>query len=219
MTRLRRLVIIGTFALQTLALAWLVWTFRTDLHQKLAARFSCRYLFLGDSITAQAGIWGARLHKWWPDDQNYGRSGADLFQIDLIAQEVIPVRRPPIVIVMGGTNDTARHDLPEMIRDYDHLLATLRASESVQHVVVVSTLPDVQGRFTEKIEGLNQHLVTTCQSAPGLTFLDLRPSLCSNGKLRPEFSRDGVHLNARGYEAWANALRPVLKAVGNPDQR
>src|SRR5690606_26319780 len=42
-------------------------------------------------------------------------------------------------------------------------------------------------------------------------FLDLNAGLTGpNGRLRREVSRDGLHLNERGYDVWASALQPLL---------
>ena len=97
-----------------------------------------------------------------------------------------------------------------MIRDYDQLLTTLRSSASVERIILVATLPDTTGQFADQVSGLNDHLVATCEGDPRLTFLDLRRSLAPEGKLRAEFSRDGVHLNPQAYARWANALRPLV---------
>ncbi|MBL9146077.1 MAG: hypothetical protein JNM99_20515 [Verrucomicrobiaceae bacterium] len=206
----RRHCLLALMILQTLVIAGLVWTFRQELHQKLAARVPCRVLYLGDSIIAQGGIWSWHLGHWWPNDHNHGRPGFDLFQVNATAKEVLPVLRPQTVVVMGGHNDLARHDLAIMIRDYDHLLTTLRSSASVERIIVVSTLPDITGQFADQVSGLNKHLVATCEGDPRLTFLDLRPNLAPEGKLRAEFSRDGVHLNPQAYARWADALRPLI---------
>ncbi len=206
----RRHCLLALLVLQSLVIAGLVWTFRQELHQKLAARVPCRVLYLGDSIIAQGGVWIWRLGHWWPHDQNHGCPGFELFQINATAQEVLPVLRPQTVVVMGGHNDLARHDLATLTRDYDQLLTTLRSCASVERIIVVSTLPDTTGQFADQVSGLNDHLVATCQSDPRLTFLDLRPRLSPEGKLRAEFSRDGFHLNPKGYAAWAEALRPLV---------
>jgi len=60
----RRHFLLALIILQTLVIAGLVWTFRQELHQKLAARVPCRVLYLGDSIITQGGIWSWRLGHW-----------------------------------------------------------------------------------------------------------------------------------------------------------
>lgn len=197
-------------ALQSLLLAWLVVVFRGELHQKVASRVQCRYLFIGDSMIAQAGIWGWWWGRLWPDHQNFGRGGADLFSINATAREVVPVLRPDTVVLMGGFNDTARHDLPTMISDYTRLLASIQATPEVHHLIVVSTLPDVEGRALNSIQGLNDFLHKSAREH-GFSFLDLRPQLCdSQGCLRREFTRDGLHLNQQGYREWVRAMLPLL---------
>jgi lysophospholipase L1-like esterase len=210
MTRLTKSLLFAVVLL-LFTLGWLIVSFRVELYQKVAARTSCKILFLGDSLTAQAGVWGWWLDRWCPDTQNFGRAGADLFQIGLIATEVVPVLRPTCVVIMAGANDPARHDLATMKADYLTLIKNVQVSPDTKQIIIVSTLYCRDGSHTETFAALNAFLIEECQRT-GLTFLDLRPNLCREGRLRTDYARDVVHLNAQGYAVWAAELKLLMNA-------
>ena len=123
-SRSRLLWIVSLLALaQTVILAWLIFAFRVELHDKIAAHCQCRLVFLGDSLTADGGVWGWRLGRWWPDNRNFGRPGADLYVVRSVVDEVVPALRPECVVLMAGVNDFGRgHDAARVIRDYDEVI-------------------------------------------------------------------------------------------------
>lgn len=45
----------------------------------------------------------------------------------------------------------------------------------------------------------------------GAIYVDLWPALAqADGSIRPEMTRDGLHLSLAGYAAWVAVLRPLL---------
>jgi hypothetical protein len=46
-----------------------------------------------------------------------------------------------------------------------------------------------------------------------VTVIDCDPALAVNGRQKPAYSRDWMHLNAEGYRAVNALVRPVLEAV------
>lgn len=212
-TRLRKFAWL-VVVVPTMLLALLAWTFRVELYEKIAARVQCRILFLGDSLISEGGVWAWKLGRWRPDTRNVGRAGADLYFVKSVADENVPVLRPECVVVMAGINDFGRgHDIATIIRDYEATIALIRQTKSVKSVVISSTLYLRDGKHTPEIDQLNDALRALCDREK-LTFLDLRPILCREGRLLPEFSRDIVHLNDEGRRRWAEALKPVLNTLG-----
>jgi N-acetylglucosamine-6-sulfatase len=64
--------------------------------------------------------------------------------------------------------------------------------------------------FAEQVRALNREYEAIAAEA-GATYLDLWPALADDsGGLRAEFTRDSLHLNGDGYEAWLGELRPLL---------
>ncbi len=49
----------------------------------------------------------------------------------------------------------------------------------------------------------------------GAVFIDLWPVLAeeTTGKMKRDFTTDGLHLSGAGYKAWAEAVRPFVEGL------
>lgn len=168
-------------------------------------------LFLGDSL-AMRGDWTT----WFADLPgnrpvvNRGSDGDTT--VDLRQRLDEALNEPAVVSLIIGTNDLhAAHDL----RDVDGIAS--RVDDIVGHIAQVSPstrilLTSVLPRtelMTDTITALNAKL-RDIALARSLTYVDLWPALAVGGALRPEFTRDNLHLTAAGYAAWVATLRPLL---------
>jgi lysophospholipase L1-like esterase len=55
---------------------------------------------------------------------------------------------------------------------------------------------------------------TGIQEIPGVQFVNIFDLLLdAQGQLNMNFSRDGLHLNAKGYEVVASAIAPWIKTI------
>jgi len=68
------------------------------------------------------------------------------------------------------------------------------------------------------IDAINKKLKVISEVDERIHWININADLMdSNGKLLPNVSSDGIHLEKAGYEVWAKALRPVLKEIlGEP---
>jgi lysophospholipase L1-like esterase len=131
------------------------------------------------------------------------------FRPDVIALQ------PKLVIILAGTNDLAGNTGPmaiESIEDNLVAMADLAKANSIK-VVFASLLPvsdyeqrdgkpivQTARRPPEKIKALNEWMKTYAANNK-LTYLDYYSAMIDEkGFLRDEFSDDGLHPNAKGYE-------------------
>lgn len=162
--------------------------------------------FVGDSLT-QDGSW----QEWFPDLQavNLGVGGDTTAGVIARAEQIAEIK-PSVITLLIGTNDLAtRRSVEHLVRNIELLLVSLRRDLPDTAVLVQSILPR-ELAYASRIKDANRHL---WQFAPGAgaTWLDLWPVFADeDGQLLPEFTTDGVHLNAAGYEAWLEVLRPAL---------
>lgn len=121
--------------------------------------------------------------------------------------------RPARVCIMAGINDLVyyRRPLAQVQVRYDSLIDAFLAQGIP--VVLFSTLPthfdqDVNNRVMR----LNEHLKTRVSAHKDglLAYADLWPAMSEGGKLRRDMSLDGIHLNEKGYAAWAAVLEQYL---------
>jgi lysophospholipase L1-like esterase len=66
------------------------------------------------------------------------------------------------------------------------------------------------------VQDANRHLRQFAATVHA-QYLDLWPALADGDALRGDYTDDGLHLNAAGYEAWLGELRPGLERLrGEP---
>jgi len=166
-------------------------------------------LFLGDSLIAQ-GDW----QEWFPDVSvlNFGVSGDTTDDVIGRLGAVVSAD-PDEVILLIGTNDLgARLTVEHLVRNVQSTLVDLRRDLPGSRMLVHSILP--RGReFSDRIQEANIHLRQFCATVHA-QYLDLWPALAlEDGALNPQFSDDGLHLTAEGYQAWLVELRPALERL------
>ena len=171
-----------------------------------------RVLFLGDSLT-EGGLWPDLLPEL--PTTNRGIGGEATY--DLLERVDAAVNDPLAVSLLIGTND--RHG-PRELRDVAQVAT--RTEEIVRRIrdrapdallLVNSVLPRTE-LFRDRIRELNA-LNQETAARHGATYVDLWPTFADDsGVIRPDYTRDGLHLTPAGYLAWAAALRPYLAPYG-----
>ncbi len=182
-----------------------------------------RVVFFGDSITE---FWD--LSTTFPEKPylNRGIAGQTTAQMLLRFRADVISLHPTVVVILAGTNDLAGITGPmtlERITDNYASLAELAHSHGIR-VIFASVLPihdDSPVRQSElrppaKIQALNDWLQKYCLEAQHF-YLDYYPHLIdTKGRLNPDLSDDGLHLNAMGYAVIAPlAEKLIQQALGN----
>lgn len=183
---------------------------KTTQH-KLLPRSSSDIIFLGNSIT-DIGEWA----EIWQDlrVKNRGISSDITFGV-LDRLENITEGKPSKIFIMIGINDIARNIPIEVIaKNYREILNQIK-SESPQTKIFVQSILPTNADFTDyinhqnKVESIlkvNKQLVEICKSM-GIEYIDLWPYFTDEtGKLKKEFTNDGLHLTGAGYMEWERIL-------------
>ena len=165
--------------------------------------------FVGDSITASADWSG-----WFPelDALNHGVSGDTTD--DLIERlGAIIDAKPEEIVLLIGTNDLGtRLTVEHLVRNIQLMLVELRRELPGTRMLLQSIMPR-GSEFAEQIQEANIHLRQFAATVHA-QYLDLWPAMSGeDGELRPDFSDDRLHLNAAGYAAWLDELRPALERL------
>jgi lysophospholipase L1-like esterase len=187
-----------------------------DANQPLLAESAPRrVVFMGDSITQ-----GWALQPFIKDNANYvgrGISGQTAPQMLVRFRSDVIALKPAIVHIMAGTNDVAQNTGPETpgeIEGYIKSMVELALANKIK-VVLASIPPALDFPWRRGLEpapqirGLNAWLREYAASR-GIEFVDYGAVLAtSDGAMKAEYSADGVHPNAAGYEA----MRPLAAAA------
>lgn len=177
-------------------------------------------VFIGDSITDLCP-----LDEYYSDLDlaTYNRGiGGDTTQgvIDRLQVSVFDIE-PIKIVLMIGTNDVNGNVQNEKIlSNYRIIFDEIKKNQPTVDVFVMSIIP--QNKDIEKAAGidvtknnktikhLNSEIKNLCGEY-GYSFLEIYDLLLDEeGFLDKEYSDDGLHLNAAGFEIWTEVLKPYL---------
>jgi lysophospholipase L1-like esterase len=196
--------------------------------------------FLGDSIVRRWGTadelyrdlyanWRHNFHGWNAADFGWG-SDTTWNVLWRIENGELDGVNPKIIVVLAGTNDL---DAFPRGRDSDDariksVTDGVAAIESVCHekapraTVVVNSLPPRNDRreLLPVIARINARLAKRTDGN-SVRYLDLNKQLTdSDGVALPGMlNADGIHLSIAGYQAWADALRPMFEELLGPQRQ
>jgi lysophospholipase L1-like esterase len=174
------------------------------------ANYPSRVLFLGDSLT----------ERWAPDiwQQNLASLGAVNAGVDgdrtehllwRIEHSNLPQPRPPVLVLLIGTNDLGHGRPPELAAEgIRRDLQRLRELAPESRILLLGLTPRTD-RFGPLAEAVNPY-IRTCAGGP-VTYADLGPALRDPaGHINRDVIGDGVHFTPAGYRLITEELRRHL---------
>lgn len=168
-------------------------------------------LFVGSS-----SIRGWDLKRSFPDLPviNRGFGGSQVADSVRYADRIILPHQPRVVVCYAGDNDLAAGKTPQQVADdYKALFQRIHAALPETRIVCIGVKPcQARWKLVDKVRQTNQLIRQLVEKDNRLVFIDVEPVLLGkDGKPRTElFKADGLHLNADGYQLWANLVRPHL---------
>ncbi len=128
--------------------------------------------------------------------------------------------QPRKIFIMGGVNDISHGvSADSIVSAMTQVVTTIQARCPKTEIYVQSMLPfnnDVRlwkllkGREQVVVDG-NKGLESMCKRL-GVTFINLYPLFVGeNGKMKPEYTNDGLHLMGGAYLIWRDALLPYIR--------
>lgn len=128
--------------------------------------------------------------------------------------------QPRKIFIMGGVNDISHGvSADSIVSAMTQVVTTIQARCPKTEIYVQSMLPfnnDVRlwkllkDREQVVVDG-NKGLESMCQRL-GVTFINLYPLFVGeNGKMKPEYTNDGLHLMGGAYLIWRDALLPYIR--------
>ncbi|MEN9401485.1 MAG: hypothetical protein RL091_188 [Verrucomicrobiota bacterium] len=186
--------------------------------------------FMGDSITRR---WGATdypeflahfrqtFHGW--NAGNFGW-GADLTQhmIWRLRNGELDGVNPKVIVILAGTNNVGNQPgdaakVADITRGVATVVAACREKAPLAKIVLMGILPRNDNlAVMPEINRINDNLV---RLADGRTvrFLNINDRLAdADGNLIEGMTVDKLHLSKKGYEVWAEALKPILTELLGP---
>ena len=190
--------------------------------------------FEGDSITRRWGAadypgllaqWNQSFHGWNAADFGWGGDSTHNILWRLQNGELDGIA-PKIVVLQAGTNNLPWNGSAEdavvedVVSGIEAILATFRDKTPGATIVLTALFPRPQNRaLAPTIQEINGRLAKLADGTT-IRFVDINNRLTdADGDLLPGVSKDGVHLEGRGYDAWASALKPIFAEILGPPAR
>jgi lysophospholipase L1-like esterase len=126
---------------------------------------------------------------------------------------------PRVIVLHIGTNNTsqtanARQNTPAEIADgIGAILRRIRAKAPHARIILMAVFPREQQPDHPRRAQITEinRLLAPLGKLPGITYLDIGPSLLQpDGTISRDIMADFCHPTDKGYQIWADALRPLL---------
>ncbi len=200
------------------------WMKRHDALVALAKKGNIDLYFEGDSITDQWTngkkfgklVWDKEFLGWKPG--NFGISGDRtehvLYRLENGELDGVT---PKAVVLMIGTNNSADYTSEEIAAGVKAIVKEFRDKEPQAKILLLAIFPrgDVSkdnppDKKRKANEGANK-IIATFDDGEHVKFLNINDKFPTPGT--PEFKAimpDLLHPNAKGYQIWADAIKPTL---------
>lgn len=173
-------------------------------------------LFVGNSIT-DGGEWCELFQN--PNVKNRGISG-DTTQGVYDRLDALLKGTPAQILLLIGINNVPRGESADSIAaGIRRIVQRIRQESPATEVLVQSVLPVTPqyGKFDghtshwQLVSEINRRVRRLAQEEK-VTYIDLFSHFAdAEGKMKPEYTNDGLHLKGNGYLLWKEVVQPFLK--------
>lgn len=164
--------------------------------------------FLGDSLTD-----GYDVAKYYPQYKTSNRGIGGDTTVGLEARLDVSVYdlKPKVAVMLIGANN-----MSEMFDNYEDILRGFKENIPDTKIVLVS-LTSMSGEWGKKnqLAAYNNVKIKLLAEKYGFEYVDMYSALMNieTGEIYDEYTTDGGHLTAKGYEVFTRELTPVLDAL------
>ena len=176
-------------------------------------------IFVGDSIVEYYP-----LHELLRTDKTVVNRGIRGYKTDLLLENLdahLFGHAVDKIFLLIGTNDIGKEmGQAETLGNMEEIIQFISRNYPLAQIQLLSVLPvnedpayksTVYIRNNKKIQALNQAYRQLASAYMNVQFIDLYDAfLDEGGQLRPDYTRDGLHLTIAGYSALSKALQETL---------
>jgi len=191
--------------------------------------------FVGDSITRRwratdypkfLANWKENFHGW--NAANFGWGGDTIQNILWRLQNgELDGAHPKVIVLLAGTNNIGRTpasdaEVADITAGIKALLGTLQEKAPRATILLMGILPRNDGaKPTAVMTSINKINETIAKLADGKTigYLNINDKLADRGgKLFDGMMNDGdkLHPTIKGYQVWADSLKPIFAELLGP---
>jgi lysophospholipase L1-like esterase len=196
--------------------------------QLKAARGGFEVYFEGDSITRRWGTsdpaykpmldnWTANFFGWNAADFGWGADSTQNILWRLKNGELDGVN-PKVIVLLAGTNNVgAGEPADEVARGVEAIVKTCHQKAPDSTIILTAIFPrNDNPAYLPVIDAANRELARFADGKR-VRFLNVNSSLAdASGNLRDGMTVDRLHPTVKGYQAWADGLKPILRELLGP---
>jgi lysophospholipase L1-like esterase len=181
--------------------------------------------FIGDSITRRWGAtdypeflanWRRNFHGWNAADFGWGADATQNILWRLENGELDGVN-PKVIVILAGTNNVGRAPgddakVADVTRGIEALLKVCREKAPAAKIVLTAIFPrnDSAADVVPTINRINENLAKLADGET-VRFVNINGQLAdANGRLYEGMTMDHLHPTLKGYQIWADALKPIF---------
>jgi lysophospholipase L1-like esterase len=186
--------------------------------------------FEGDSITRRWGAtdypellahWNRTFHGWNAGDFAWGGDRTENILWRLENGELDGVN-PKVIVLLAGTNNIGKEPgdeakVADVTRGLRAIVDLCRKKAPGATIVLTAIFPrNDNPAVMPTINGINANL-SKMADGKSIRFLDVNARLAdAKGTLFEGMTMDGLHPTLKGYEVWAEGLKPILTELLGP---
>lgn len=201
-------------------------------HQQLLAKRAqggIDVYFEGNSITRRWGAtdypqflanWRANFFGWNAADFGWGGDRIENILWRLEHGELDGVN-PKVIVLLAGTNNVGKEAggderVADITRGIRALIALCQRKAPNATIILTGIFPRSDSAVMPEIVRINEN-ISRFADGRRVRYLNINDRLAdASGKLFEGMTVDGLHPSLRGYQIWADALKPMLTALLGP---
>ncbi len=170
------------------------------------------YLFTGSSSIR---LWDD-LKAHYPNQTviNTGFGGSQTHELLQYTQELILNYSPKKIFIYEGDNDIAAGKSPlTILKTMQKLVGKIHGSLPEAEIIIISAKPSLsRWHLKEEYMNLNRLYKAYCHKEERVQFANVWDIMLNEkGQPKPDiFIEDGLHMNPKGYELWAEVLSSFI---------
>ena len=145
-----------------------------------------------------------------------GFGGSNMNDLYYFSDRIVLKYKPRAVVIYEGDNDISQKISPEKIKSkFLELKAKLEKANKDIRIYIISVKPSIKRlAMWPEMARTNKMMKEFCEANSNCYFIDTAAVLLKDGKPRDDiFIKDNLHLNQKGYDLWADAVKKVLLPV------
>jgi lysophospholipase L1-like esterase len=151
---------------------------------------------------------------------NRGFGGSMIHQVVHYIDSIVLPYNPAAIFLYAGENDiaglliTRKHSAEEVCENFQQFCQLVFEQLPDTPIYYISIKPPKKRqKFWREMQRANRLIEDFCDLDPRLRYIDIVPVMQDDaGKtLGDLFTRDGIHLNDKGYAAWRKVIRPAVE--------